>query len=95
MVIRKSPKTAWRTIAGEGVILDLDSKMLRGLNPVGTRIWELIDGQRSAEEIGEQIAGEFEVDPARARADVQAFVHELLAKQIVEVVQDEHERRPS
>lgn len=89
MVIRKSLKTAWRTIAGEGVILDLDSKMLRGLNPVGTRIWELIDGQRSADEIGEQIAGEFDVDPAQARADVQAFVRELLARQLVEVVQHE------
>lgn len=90
MVVRKSPKTSWRTIAGEGVVLDLNSHMLRGLNPVGTRIWELIDGQRSEDEIGEQIAKEFDVDPARARAEVVAFLNELLKKQLVEVVQDEH-----
>jgi hypothetical protein len=95
MVIRKSPKTAWRTIAGEGVILDLDSKMLRGLNPAGTRIWELIDGQRSVDGIVEQIAGEFDVDPARAQADTESFIRELLAKQLVEVVQDEHEHHLS
>lgn len=95
MVVRKSSKTAWRTIAGEGVILDLDSKMLRGLNPVGARIWELVDGERSVEEIGEQIAKEFDVDPSRAQADVEAFVNDLLARQLVEVVKDEHEHRPS
>lgn len=94
-MIRKSQKTAWRTIAGEGVVLDLDSKMLRGLNPVGTRIWELIDGQRSVDEIGQQIAQEFDVDPAQAQADTEGFIRELLTKQLVEVAQDEHEHRPS
>jgi hypothetical protein len=95
MVIRKSPKTAWRTIAGEGVVLDLEIKLLRGLNTVGARVWELIDGQRSSREIGDQIAKEFDVDPARAQADTEGFIRELLTKRLVEVVKDEHEHRPS
>ena len=51
MIVAKSPKTAWQIIEGEAVLLSMDTKVLRGLNPVGSRIWELIDGQRSLEEI--------------------------------------------
>ena len=84
MILKKHSKTAWRTIAGEGVILSLDTKRLRGLNPVGARVWELIDGQRSVEAIGQQIAQEFEVEPARAHADVERFAQDLLSRGLVE-----------
>jgi hypothetical protein len=78
MILAKSPKTAWRIIEGEAVILSMDTKVLRGLNPVGSRIWELIDGQRSLEEITETIVLEFDVTPADAAQDVRAFIQELL-----------------
>ncbi|MBI2218842.1 MAG: PqqD family protein [Candidatus Rokubacteria bacterium] len=86
MVIRKSPRVAWRTIAGEGVVLSLDTRMLRGLNPVGTRVWELIDGHRAVDDIATEIAREFGVEAERARADVDAFVAELADKHLVEMV---------
>ena len=84
MILKKHSKTAWRTIAGEGVILSLDTKVLRGLNPAGARVWELIDGQRSVDSIGQQIAQEFEVEPARTLADIERFVQDLLARGLVE-----------
>jgi hypothetical protein len=88
MIPKRNPKTAWRTIAGEGVILSLDTKMLRGLNPVGARVWELIDGQRSVEEIAGQIAQEFSVEIDRSLSDIQAFTNELLSKGLVEPATD-------
>lgn len=36
MIVAKSPKTAWRIIDGEAVILSLDTKVLRGLDSVGS-----------------------------------------------------------
>ncbi|HLC42412.1 MAG TPA: PqqD family protein [Methylomirabilota bacterium] len=84
MILKKHSKTAWRTIAGEGVILSLDTKVLRGLNPAGARVWELIDGQRSVDSIGQQIAQEFQVEPARALADIERFLQDLLARGLVE-----------
>jgi len=83
MIVAKSPKTAWQVIEGEAVILSMDTKVLRGLNPVGSRIWELIDGQRSLEEITGVIVQEFEVAPGVAVQDVQAFVQELLDRGLV------------
>lgn len=83
MILAKSPKTAWRIIEGEAVILSMESKVLRGLNPVGSRIWELIDGQRSFEEIIGVVVQEFDVTPEDAGQDVGAFIQELLDRGLV------------
>jgi hypothetical protein len=83
MIVAKNPKTAWRIIEGEAVILSMDSKVLRGLNPVGSRIWELIDGQRSLERIIEAVIQEFDVAPGEAARDVRAFIQELLDRDLV------------
>jgi len=83
MILAKAPTTAWRVIEGEAVILSMDTKVLRGLNPVGSRIWELIDGERGVEEIVGVIVKEFDVEPARADEDVRSFVQEVLEKGLV------------
>ena len=86
MIVEKAPTTAWRLIEGEAVILSLETKVLRGLNPVGSRIWELIDGQRNLEEIIGVIVQEFDVPPQEAARDVRVFVEELLARGLVTAV---------
>ncbi|TMK24492.1 MAG: PqqD family protein [Actinobacteria bacterium] len=83
MILAKSPETAWRVIEGEAMILSLDNKVFRGLNSVGSRVWELIDGRRSVDEIVSQIVGEFEVTAEVASRDVGTFVAELLEKRLV------------
>lgn len=83
MILARSPATAWRTIEGEAVILSLDTKVFRGLNAVDSRVWELIDGRRSVDEIAELVAAEFQVAPDVAARDVSAFVEPLLAKGLV------------
>jgi hypothetical protein len=83
MILSRSPRTAWRVIEGEAVILSLDTKAFRGLNPVGSRVWELIDGRRNVDEIVEAIAREFDVVRERAAEDVRAFVRALLDRGLV------------
>lgn len=41
----------WSDLGGEVVILKLDNAMYYSLDPVGTRIWELIQEPRSVSEI--------------------------------------------
>ncbi len=83
MILAKAPTMAWRVIDGEAVILSMETKVLRGLNPVGSRVWELIDGQRSVEEIVGVIVEEFDVAPREAAPDVRGFVQELLDRGLV------------
>jgi hypothetical protein len=49
------------------------------LNPVGIRIFGLLDGSHSVEEIAGLVAAEYDVAEPEAQADVSAFVGELAA----------------
>lgn len=81
-LVRKE-RIAWRVIEGEAVILGIDQGEVHVLNPVATRIWELIDGQRTLGQIAEQIYREFEVDRPQAEADAQEFVETLISRGLV------------
>jgi hypothetical protein len=79
-----------RTIAGEAIIVpvcdgigDMDSVFT--LNGPGTAIWNRIDGRRGADEIAAGLSDEFEVEPDRARADVEEFLGELLEKKLIAI----------
>jgi hypothetical protein len=52
---------------------------IHSLNVVGSRVWELIDGARSVEEIRDAIADEFDVSREEAGADIGDFLASLLS----------------
>jgi hypothetical protein len=90
-VYRPTSDVVTRKVGDESVIVpvrshvaDLDAVVT--LNPVGARIWELLDGQRNLEAIAGMICDEYEVEPDTARADVGEFVHSLEAANLVERV---------
>lgn len=76
-VPRKSERIAARVIDGRAVIVVLDQHQLHTLNEVGTRVFELCDGQLGVQAIAKQIVQEFEVEEAVALSDVQRFVQQL------------------
>ncbi len=55
-------------------------------NTVGARVWELCDGTRSVNDVVDVIVGEYDVDRARAQADVVAFIEELVADRALELL---------
>lgn len=61
---------------------------IKVLNEVGMRVWELLDGNRSAAQVIATIAAEYEVAPARAEADVLVFLAELRAKGLLRPVDE-------
>ena len=56
------------------------------LNEVGGRVWALVDGRQDVAAIAAEVAGEFDVSPEQASADVQAFLAELLERGLVRAV---------
>ncbi|MBI5652679.1 MAG: PqqD family protein [Chloroflexi bacterium] len=72
-------QVAARVVDGAAVIVTADAGDVMVLNQVGTRIWELIDGARSADHIAQVIAREYAVSDAHARDDVAEFLQKLIA----------------
>ena len=56
------------------VMMDVDEGQYYELDPIGTRIWTLIEAPRPVAEICEALAGEFDVDPGTCRDDTLDFL---------------------
>lgn len=82
-VPRQNEDTAVRTIEGEAFIVNAETSELHNLNPVGTRVFELVDGAHTVEDIVAVIVDEYEVDGETAKADVIDFLAVLSDKGVV------------
>ena len=79
---QKDPSIVFREIAGEMILVPIrqnvgDLESIYTLNETAARIWELIDGQRSVREIGDQIVEEFEVSAEEAERDLLELLAQL------------------
>lgn len=64
--------------ADSGTVTLIQSGMMHQLNLIGGMIWQLCDGTRDLEGLVDELAGEFDVARDELRADVEAFVGELM-----------------
>ena len=75
---RRHPDTAFRPVGDEGGLVVLSEKSeVKVLNPVGIKVFGLLDGKHSPERIATLVAEEFEVSEAQAIEDVNSFVEQL------------------
>lgn len=72
-ILHRSDDVLFQEVGGEAVLLDLASEQYFGLDPVGTRIWELIDGQASLRSIHSVLRTEYDADPERIGEDLIAL----------------------
>ena len=83
--VRISDEAVFRELDGEAVILQLESGMYYGLDPVGTRLWQLIEAHGELRQVVERAVEEFEVDPETLERDLLQLVSDLAARQLVVV----------
>jgi hypothetical protein len=79
-----------RRIATETVIVPVSGKVgnlesVYTLNEVGSFVWELIDGRRTAQAIVEEVCARYEVLPGQAARDVDELLESLEARGLVRV----------
>ena len=90
-IVRRREGVVLRHVAGEHLLVpsiarevDLDSLFL--VNGVGAFIWERLDGVRPVADLGKDVAQAFAADTVQATADVQAFLAQLLDRNLAEMV---------
>lgn len=71
-------QVAARIIDEQAVVVLADSGEVNVFNPVGTRIWELIDGKHTIQQIADAIHAEYDVSAEDALSDVHEFVGKLV-----------------
>lgn len=75
-------------LAGEAAILNIKSGVYYGLDPVGARIWNLMQEPRKVVEIQTTITDEYDVEPERCARDLVGLLEKLLAEGLIEVKEE-------
>jgi len=76
-VFLRSPEVNSTVLDREAVLLNLESGVYYTLNPVGTAIWELLNGDRPLEKILAAVCERVDVSESIARRDVAALATQL------------------
>lgn len=84
--VERNGSVAFRRLAaGEGgVLLHLESGEYHGINEVGCLIWELLDGERSVDEIAVALRDGVEDPPDDLAGEVIVFLDSLRVRNLVQ-----------
>ena len=74
-----NPDVVFRALDGEAVLLSLDAGIYYGLDPVGTKIWELMVELGSLRLVFEAMLREYDVEAATLERDLLRLVNDLCA----------------
>ncbi len=88
MRLAVSDEVVLRDLAGEAILLDMNTNTYFGLNAVGTRIWHLLAEQQSTETIIPLLLQEFDVEERQLRPDLDKLVRQLLEKKLLVAIDD-------
>jgi len=76
-----------KTISGrlhdEMVMMDIEQGKYFSLNPVATRIWELLEEHADSDTICNKLLDEYDVNPDQCRAEVSQVLEELLGMGLI------------
>jgi coenzyme PQQ synthesis protein D (PqqD) len=81
--LRISDQVVFKPVGDEMVLLDFDSGMYYGLDPVGVRFWQLIEANQSLGTIIETLLGEYDVARETLEHDIDVLVAELETRGLV------------
>ena len=82
----KTPSHIRSTLNADGaVILDIKNGAMLGLNSMGGFIWERLQNGTPIEEIAKEIVQETSADPGQVERDLNEFLEQLRAKQLVTI----------
>ena len=78
-----APDVLFRLVGDEGVLLNLNTTMYLGLNPVGPRMWNALTSAGSIQAAYDTLLAEYEVEPAQLRTDLEEFIQRLLGQKLI------------
>ncbi len=84
-VVVASQQQVSAEVDGEAVILGMERGEYYGLDPVGTRIWQLVQSPISVAQIQDALVAEYEVTADQCLADLQALLTQMRQEGLLEI----------
>jgi hypothetical protein len=87
-IVCASPNEVSSRVGEEAAVLDLDAGLYYGLDPVGARIFELLQSPTRLGDVVSILVDEYEIDEDSAGRDLLAFVGDLYDRRLVVLADD-------
>src|SRR4029077_11258009 len=87
-IVTHSPELVGSTVEGQAVLMSISNGAYYGLDPVGSRIWELIAEPSSVEKVCDQLIREYDVARSDCEQQVLDLLQKLAASNLVRIVDE-------
>lgn len=67
----------------EVILMSIEADSYFGLDPVASRIWELLEQPATLDELVGQLTAEYEVAEAECREDAAIFIEDMVARGLI------------
>lgn len=84
-VIKPAPDAVSCELSGETVILEMGSGRYFALDPIGTRVWQLLQSASTAESLCDRLVQEYDVDPETCRRDLSILLNQMVENGLISV----------
>lgn len=74
-------------LEGEAAILNLKNSVYYGLDPVGARVWQLIQEPTTLAQIRDVLRAEYDVDASQLESDIRDLVEQMAEQGLIEITQ--------
>jgi hypothetical protein len=85
-IIQRSNKLVSSNMDGETVMMSIENGEYFGLNPVGSRMWELIENPIEVDALIELLLDEFDVSREQCEIETMEFLNHLLDKKLLTII---------
>lgn len=81
--LQRHPDMVFSRIDDEVVMMSIETGEYYGLNPVASRIWELLEKPHTFDRLLGLLMQEFNVGESACREDVQIFLEQMIQKRLI------------
>lgn len=84
-IVVAAPEQVSCPLGEESAILNLKNTVYYGLNPVGARVWNLLQQARTVGELRDAILGEYDVEAGRCESDLLELLEKMRSEGLIQV----------
>jgi hypothetical protein len=84
-IVIATPEQVSCPLGEESAILNLNNTVYYGLNPVGARVWTLLQKQRTVGELRDALLDEYDVDAERCERDLIELLEKMRSEGLIQV----------
>ncbi|MBN1187693.1 MAG: lasso peptide biosynthesis PqqD family chaperone [Bacteroidales bacterium] len=82
-IIKRNPEMISSDMDGETVMMSMENGEYYGLDPIGSRIWAIIENETKIEDLIIQLLDEFEVEREQCEEETLSFINDLSGKNLL------------